>query len=211
MLRFLSRNMLTGLVTILPIVLTLYILYWLAVTAESALGGLIRLILPDHWYRPGMGLTVGLVAVFAVGLLMHAYVVRNLFSKIEQLVFRVPLVKSVYRGIRDFLDYFSPRTEKQFDQVVSIRLGEMEIIGFVTQSDYERMPEDFRREDHVLVYLPLSYMIGGYTVLIPRSAVRPVDMSMDEAMKFALTAGITGNESRHRKQSRTTTAIDARQ
>ena len=196
MLRFLSRNMLTGLVTILPIALTLYILYWLAVTAESALGGLMRVVLPDHWYRPGMGVVAGLLVVFAIGLLMHAYVVRNIFSKVETLVFRIPLVKSVYRGIRDFLDYFSPRTEKQFDQVVAIRVGEMEVIGFVTQSDPERMPDDFRSENHILVYVPLSYMIGGYTVLIHENAVRPVDMSMEEAMRFALTAGVTGAKGR---------------
>ena len=46
--------------------------------------------------------------------------------------------------------------------------------------------------DSVLVYLPMSYMVGGYTVLIPRSELRPLKMSMEEAMRFVLTAGITG-------------------
>jgi len=68
----------------------------------------------------------------------------------------------------------------------------MQVIGFVTQNDPERLPKDFRGDDCVLVYLPLSYMIGGYAVLVPRSAVRPLDMSMDEAMRFTLTAGMTG-------------------
>jgi uncharacterized membrane protein len=60
----------------------------------------------------------------------------------------------------------------------------------------ENLPEGFRAEDSVLVYLPLSYMIGGYAVLIPRSAIRPVDMSMEEAMRFTLTAGVTGHRTR---------------
>ncbi|MDH5470579.1 MAG: hypothetical protein OEX75_08300, partial [Gammaproteobacteria bacterium] len=57
--------------------------------------------------------------------------------------------------------------------------------------------------DNVLVYLPLSYMIGGYAVLMPRSAIRPVDMSMEEAMRFTLTAGVTGGNG-PKKKSRST-------
>ena len=200
MLRFFSKNLLTGLVTILPIALTAYILYWLAVTAESALGGLMRALFPDHFYRPGMGLVAGVVVIFFIGLLMHAYVVQRLFGLIEQLVFRVPLIKSIYRGIRDFLDYFSPRPDQEFDQVVALTLGEMQLIGFVTQTNPERMPADFRADDSILVYIPLSYMIGGYTVLIPRSAVQPVDMTIEEAMRFTLTAGIASNEKQRRSK-----------
>ena len=68
----------------------------------------------------------------------------------------------------------------------------MQVIGFVTQAIPENLPEGFREEDSILVYFPLSYMIGGYAVLVPRSTVRPLDMSMEEAMRFTLTAGVTG-------------------
>ena len=195
MVKFISRNILTGLVTILPVVLTLYLLYWFAITAESMLGNMIRLVLPRDLYWPGMGLVAGLVVVFVVGLLMHAYLVQRLFAKAEQLFYHMPLIKSVYRAIRDFFDYFSPTKKKEFEQVVAVSIGNtgMQVIGFVTQADMQRLPEDFRKEDSVLVYLPLSYMIGGYAVLMPRSAVRPMDMNMEEAMRFTLTAGVTGS------------------
>jgi len=181
------------LVTILPVVLTLYLLYWLAVSAESVLGNMIQLMLPKSMYWPGMGLIAGLIAVFVVGLLMHAYVVQRLFSKVEQLLYHMPLIKSVYRAIRDFFDYFSPTSKKEFEQVVAVSIGNtgMQVIGFVTQANPEHLPEDFRGKDNILVYMPLSYMIGGYAVLMPRSAVRPLDMSMEEAMRFTLTAGVT--------------------
>ncbi len=194
MMRFISRNILTGLVAILPVVLTLYLLYWLAVSAEAMLGGVIRLILPEKMYWPGMGVIAGLGVVFVVGLLMHAYVVQRLFSMGEQLLYRMPIIKSVYRAIRDFFDYFSPTAKKEFEQVVSVTIGnsDMQAIGFVTQALPENLPEGFCDEDSVLVYLPLSYMIGGYTVLIPRSAIRPLDMTIEEAMRFTLTAGVTG-------------------
>ena len=193
MLRYISKTFLTGLITLLPVVLTIYLLYWLVVSAESVLGNMIRLVLPENQYWPGMGSIAGLVIVFLVGLLMHAYVVQRLFAWGEQILYQLPFVKSVYRAIRDFLNYFSPDKTKEFEQVVAVSIGDtgMQVIGFVTQAA-ERLPEDFRGEDSVLVYLPLSYMIGGYAVLMPRSAVRPLDMSMEEAMRFTLTAGVTG-------------------
>jgi len=194
MLKSISKTFLTGLITILPVVLTLYFLYWLVVSAESALGSVIQLVLPENLYWPGMGTIAGLVGVFLVGLLMHAYVVRRLFAWGEQILYRLPVVKSVYRAIRDFFNYFSPDKKKEFEQVVAVSIGDtgMQVIGFVTQTVPEHLPEDFREEGSILVYLPLSYMIGGYAVLMPRSAVRPLDMSMDEAMRFTLTAGVTG-------------------
>lgn len=195
MMKFISKNILAGLVAILPIVLTLYLLYWFAVTAETALGRMIRLFLPESMYWPGMGLVAALLVMFLLGLLMHAYVFRRLFSRGERLLYHMPLIKTVYRAIRDFFDYFSPSSKKEFEQVVAVNIGDtgMQVIGFVTQAVPERLPEDFRGEESVLVYLPLSYMIGGYTVLIPRSAVRPLDMNMEEAMRFTLTAGVTGS------------------
>ena len=195
MVKFISKHILTGLITILPVVLTLYLLYWFAVSAEAALGGMIQHWLPDNRYWPGMGLIAGLLAAFAVGLLMHAYVVQRLFAAGEKLLYHTPLIKSIYPALRDFLNYFSPATKKEFDQVVAVTLGEngMQVIGFVTQDNPEHLPEDFRDKDSILVYLPLSYMIGGYAVLMPRSAVRPIDMGKAEAMRFTLTAGVTGS------------------
>ena len=204
MMKFIGRNMLTGLVAILPVFLTLYLLYWFAVTAETALGNMIRVVLPDDFYWPGMGLVATLLAVFLLGLLMHAYVFRRLFARVEQLLYHMPLIKTVYSAIRDFFNYFSPTSKREFEQVVSVSIGDtgMQVIGFVTQAVSERLPEDFRGEDSILVYLPLSYMIGGYAVLIPRSAVRPLDMNMEEAMRFTLTAGVTGSAAYARKASK---------
>jgi len=193
-MRFIGRNILTGLITILPVALTLYLLYWLAISAETLLGNVIRLILPENSYWPGMGVIAGLVVVFVIGLLMHAYLVRRMFAAGEQLLYRMPLVKSVYPTIRDFFNYFSPTSKKEFEQVVSVTIGDngMQVIGFVTQAIPEQLPQGFQEKDSILVYLPLSYMIGGYAVLMPRSAIRPVNMSIEEAMRFTLTAGVTG-------------------
>lgn len=190
-----TKNILTGLITILPIALTLYLIYWLVVSTETLLGLQLMQVLPDGIYRPGLGVVVGIVILFFVGMLMHNYVVQRLFNHMERLFLHLPLVKQVYPSIRDFFDYFSPMKKKDFEQVVLVTLGEtgMQAIGLVTQADTRRLPHGMReQDDRVLVYLPMSYMIGGYALLMPRSALKPLDMTMEEAMRFILTAGVAG-------------------
>jgi len=194
MFKSISTNLLTGFITLLPIVLTLYFLYWLAVTSERVMGAALRWVLPEVLYFPGFGILAGLVLLFAVGLLMKAVLIRQLFNFSEKILFQLPFIKTIYRAMRDLFDFFSPKKEG-FGRVVIVNFNGMEIIGFVTQEDSSRMPDAFSNQDSLLVYIPMSYMIGGFTLLIPREDLSPCDMSMDEAMRFALTAGITGQNS----------------
>lgn len=195
MLRSIYRNFLVGLVTLLPVVLTIYLIYWLVTTAESMLRDVVRALVPGAtWYVPGMGVAAGLITAFVVGLLMRSLVAQRLFAWGESIFYRLPLVRSVYPSLRDLLAYLSPEKKKEFEKVVAVTFGEtgMQAIGLVTQSGPDRLPRGFGSDEHVLVYFPMAYNVGGYAVLMPRSAVRPLDMSMEEAMRFALTAGVAG-------------------
>jgi len=191
MFKSIGTTLLTGIITVLPIVLTLYLLYWLAISSEQVMGRALQWALPKVVYFPGLGTIAGLIIVFLVGLLMKAVLVRQLFSFSESVVYRLPIIKSVYRAIRDLFDFFSPKKE-QFGRVVTVNINGMEMIGFITQEDPQRLPESLRNPDSVLVYLPMSYMIGGFTLLIPKKDIKPCQMNMEEAMRFVLTAGITG-------------------
>ncbi len=144
-----------------------------------------------------MGVVAGLLVAFSAGLLMHALVVRRLFGVAERFFSRLPLIKTVYLAIRDLLGYFSSDRKKKFGQVVAVTLGDagMQLVGFITQSDSTQLPAEIAQPDSVLVYLPMSYQIGGYAVLVPRGAVRPLNMSVEDAMRFILTAGVTGKHS----------------
>jgi uncharacterized membrane protein len=195
MFKSIGTTIITGLITVLPIVLTLYLLYWLAVTSEQVMGSLLQLVLPNIFYFPGLGTLAGLILVFLIGLLMKAVLIRQLFSFGEGLLYRLPIIKSIYRAIRDLIDFFSPKKE-QFGRVVIVSFNGMELIGFITQEDNEKLPESFRNANSVLVYIPMSYMIGGFTLLIPRDDIKPCQMNMDEAMRFVLTAGITGKSNK---------------
>src|SRR6186997_3219889 len=96
----LGSILLKGLVTILPIGLTVYFVYWLGITTESLLSKPIKFVVGDN-YWPGMGLVTGFVILFLVGLAVNAFVVRRVLGLGEDLLLRVPVVKTVYSAIRD--------------------------------------------------------------------------------------------------------------
>ena len=186
----LGRIFITGLLTVLPVVITIYFTVWLLGVLERFFGKQVLFLIPDEWYRTGMGLLVAIVTVFAVGLLMHGYVFRRVFALAEKLLLEVPLVRSVYAALRDLLGLFAEQKEPSL-QVVSLALpGDMRVLGFITRADWSDAPAGMAKGDEVAVYLPMSYQIGGYTVFVPKSACTPVEMSREEAMKFILTAGL---------------------
>src|SRR4030095_13840166 len=186
----LGRIFITGLLTVLPIVATIYFVVWVLTVLERFFGKQVIFLIPDEWYRTGMGLVVAIVVVFLVGLLMHAILFRRLFGWAEKVLLEIPLVRSVYAALRDLLGLFAEHKEPSL-QVVSLDLpGNMRVLGFITRAHFGDAPAGIARADEVAVYLPMSYQIGGYTVFVPKSACKPVEMSREEAMKFILTAGL---------------------
>jgi uncharacterized membrane protein len=189
MLKTTGKIFLTGLLTVLPIIVTIYFTVWMLTILERFFGKQVLFVIPDEWYRTGMGLLVAVAIVFAVGVLMHGYVFRRLFGFAEWLMLEIPLVRSVYSAMRDLLGMFADHQETAM-QVVAVSLpGSVRLLGFVTRSEFDDLP-GVAGADEVAVYLPMSYQVGGFTVFVPRNAITPVDMSREDAMKFILTAGL---------------------
>ena len=194
--RRLTRTFLTGLFVLLPIMVTLAIVMWLIGIAETVLGGFIRVLLPGNLYLPGMGLVVSLVLIFLVGIAMQAIFFRELINWLEDQLERIPLIKTVYSAVKDLTGFFSRAGSgaRRFGQVVQVQLPGMPIrmLGFVTLEELDSVGlAGADGDESVAVYLPMSYQIGGYTVLLPRRLLTPVDMGMEEAMRFLITAGLS--------------------
>ena len=185
-----TRTFFTGLAVTLPVVATLYLLIWATRATEHTLDGLLRFVLPQAVYLPGLGVLLGLLLVFLVGLLMRTWAARKIFAWTEGLMYRVPVIKSVYGTLRDFTDLVSQPHKQGLQQVVLVRLGgtDLRVMGFVTRSDLAGLPAGMDEPGTIAVYMPMSYQIGGYTALVPRASVQAVDMSLEEAMRFTLTA-----------------------
>ena len=189
--KFVSGVFLRGLVVVLPITLTIALVVWLATATEGLLDGLIRWVLPDWRYRPGLGILLAVLIVLAAGILVREPMTRWLFGRADALLQRIPLVKSIYLSIRDIAHYMSQEEGTGFKQAVAVRVQDMRLIGFVTTEDVKGLPPPPDGEKLVAVYLPMSYGIGGYTVYLPKSRVEPVDMSLEDAMRLTLIGGVS--------------------
>jgi uncharacterized membrane protein len=192
--KMVSGVFLRGLVVILPITLTVALVIWLATAAEDFLGGFIHSLLPGWQYWPGLGILLGVLIVFAAGMLVHDPVTRWLLERIDELLQRIPLVKSIYLSIRDIASYLSQDSRTGFKQVVAVRIQDMRLIGFVTTEEAQGLPAGGAGEKVIGVYLPMSYGIGGYTVYLPRAQVEQLDMSLEDAMRITLSGGVSRSE-----------------
>jgi uncharacterized membrane protein len=187
----LGRIFLTGLLTLIPAVATIYLMVWLIGAVDRMFGKPLRWLMPDETYLAGMGIVLAVAIVFGVGVLMHGVLFRQLFRKTEQAMLAMPLVRSIYGALKDLLGLFGQHRDSAL-QVVALTLpgSNWKVLGFVTRRDFADLPEGVGTSAEVAVYLPMSYQVGGYTVMVPRESVRPVAMSREEAMKFILTAGL---------------------
>jgi uncharacterized membrane protein len=192
----LGKLFLKGLLVVVPSALTLAILWWLARTSEQLLGSLLARFLPSGWYVPGMGLVAALAITLLVGLLSHVLLFQKLFSFGEALLNRLPLVKTLYSAIKDFMYYLSPDSKQAMSKVVLVKIpGQgFEQIGFVTREDFSDLALALTTDDPVAVYLPMSYQIGGYTLFLPRASLTPLNMSFEQGMKLVLTGGVTRDQ-----------------
>ena len=188
-----------GLATILPIALTVYVILWLLTTAESVMHRVITLVLPDSLYWPGLGIIAGLLILFVVGSAVNAYLVRRALGVWEHFLARIPVVKTVYGAVRDMTRLLpSGDTHRDLQSVVLLRMSGAYMLGFITRDALPEFDNVVPDKDLVAVYVPLSYMIGGVTLYLPRASLTVVDMPVETAMRLALTGGMTslGDEER---------------
>ena len=187
-----GKIFLTGLLTVLPVLATLYLVLWLVAAMERFFGAQLKWLMPDEYYRTGMGLLLAMLFIFGVGVLTHALLFRRAFGLAERLLLSIPLVRSVYGALRDLFGLVASGQDAGAMQVVSVTLpgSQLRAMGFVTRNEFGDLPAGVGREGEVAVYLPMSYQIGGYMLFVPREQAVPVDMSREDAMKFILTAGL---------------------
>jgi uncharacterized membrane protein len=196
LVQFAWRTFLSGLVTVLPVAVTAYLVWWLVRTSESLFGGMARVVLPTDWYFPGLGLVLAIGLVFLVGAFLNAWLFRVLVELGERVVERIPIIKTIYGGVRDLFRFLSTSgTTGESKTVVSVEIqSDVWLVGFVTDHDAaQTLPEVSGGDDDVplvAVYLPMGYQVGGYTLYLPASRVQSLDLSVEEAMRMVLTAGI---------------------
>jgi len=194
-MRRLWNTFLKGLAAVLPIGLTVFVVLWLARTAEHILSGPLQVVLPSDSYWPGLGLVVACAIVLLVGVLVDAYVVKRLFRFGERVFARIPIVKTIFNAFKD-VSRFLPIGGKGRDlrRVVWWRFGSARIVGFVTEEHVNPRLFGEASAELVAVYFPMSYQIGGHTLYLPRHELVETDLSVEEAMRMILIGGVTSQQ-----------------
>ncbi|MEX1188441.1 MAG: DUF502 domain-containing protein [Bacteroidia bacterium] len=169
-----------GLVLIVPITLTIYIVYQVFKFLDN--------ILP--YDIPGVSILIIILVTAILGFIGTAFIQAPLLQLFERALERVPLVKIIYTSIRDLLSAFVGK-EKRFTKPVLVKTNrdtEMYKLGFITQKDLSNLGID---EGKSAVYLPHSYNFSGNLFIVSNDLITPIDAPADEIMKFIVSGGIT--------------------
>lgn len=187
----LNKIFFRGLITLLPIAITIYIVYSAIVILENLLGSLLRKFLPT--YVPGLGFLLTLALIFLFGLLLNNFLAGKILQTIESKMIQVPFIKAIYSPLRDLMNLFNKKDEnKDMQSVVLVKIGDSGALamGLVTRESFRDLPIQPLTEGKVAVYFPFSYGLGGYTFLVPRTHVTKVDLPIEKAMSLAITGWV---------------------
>ena len=188
-----------GLVTLLPVALTIYILYSAIIIIDNFLGHILRELLPT--YIPGLGLLAIVGLTFAVGLLLNNLVIGKFLSLAEKKILEVPLIRAVYSPLKDLMNLFSRKDNRGLRQVVFVKLPQDNLMmGLVTRDSFEELNMGNLLNGRVAVYLPFSYGLGGYTILVPKQDLIPVNIPIEKAMSLSITGWVKTSEDPQEKK-----------
>jgi uncharacterized membrane protein len=179
-----------GLIAIAPLAATIALIQWLFSTLEGVFSVPIKSLIGDQYYFRGMGIIVALFFIFLIGSIINNWIVQKLSSYAELLLKKIPLVKTLYNSIGELMSYFRSKEKQNQGGVVLIDISGIKLVGLVTRESFKELPAGMGEDDDIVVYLPFGYQIGGHTVIISRSKVKRIDMTVEEGMRFCVTAGV---------------------
>lgn len=198
MLAGLRASFLTGLVVIAPIALTLW-LFW---TVIGWIDGWVLPVLPAQWQPQkyiginlrGVGVIIFLIFTIIVGWLAKGIIGRSLITWAEGLVDRMPVVRSVYSGLKQIAETVFAQGAANFDKACLIEYPRKGIwaIAFISSSTKGELDQKIPRDEPLLsVFLPTTpNPTSGFLLFVPREDVIILDMSVEDAAKLIISAGL---------------------
>ena len=203
---------LRGLAVLLPTLLTVWIFVVVflffhknvgsyikrGLTELIVLAGGSRPLLESTWISVALsiaGFLVVLVAVCMVGALLASVVGRALWRSVENSIMNTPVLRRVYPYVKQITDFVLTQEEQKrvFSRVVAVEYPRKGIwsIGLVTGSGLRRISENNKRKEFITVLVPNSPTpVTGYVIVVPKDQTIPLNMTIEEAFRFAISAGV---------------------
>ncbi len=169
-----------GLLLLVPITIMLWAI-WQSLTF---LDGIIPLDIP------GLGILSLLLIIVGAGWLGSSILYQPLANFGEELLQRIPFLKTLYGALKDLVEALVGQ-KKKFDRPVLVRIGpgvEAERVGFLTQHDLEHLGMGIEK---VAVYLPHAFAWSGNLLIVPAKNVTPIDARAADIMKFVVSGGVS--------------------
>jgi uncharacterized membrane protein len=196
-MRSFNKIFFRGLVTIMPIAITIYLIEWIITSLENMVGKILSFLLPSGYYITGLGFLGALLLIFLLGLVLNNLVLQEVVTRLEKKLKEVPFIKAIYSPLRDLMNLFSKSSEQSLKSVVLVNLGNgTKMMGLVTRDTFEDLPLDNLNEKMVVVYCPLSYSVGGFSYLVPTNQIEPLNIPIEKAMSLAITGWVKGQKER---------------
>jgi len=191
----LRKWLLSGLLVIVPVAITIWVLEWFISTLDQTL-----LILPGNWHPdkligfhiPGFGLLLALAVLLVVGATASNFFGRKLVDWWNILLHRIPVVRSIYSGVKQVSDTLFSDSGNAFRKAVLIQWPRegMWTIAFVTGVPGGDTA-NYLQGDYMTVYVPTTpNPTGGYFIMLRRSDCIELRMSVDEALKYIISMGV---------------------
>lgn len=178
----------TGLLVSIPVVLTLFALWWFFSFVDGLLGPAFANLLGYH--VPGLGFLSSLLIIFFVGAVATNVVGRRLFSWAEGLFLRIPIAKTVYAALKSLVDALNPEKGGSFRRFVIVEYPRPGTYAFGFLTDQSTLETGPGEEAHlVAVYVPTNHLYLGETVLLPRRDVIFPDLTVEEGVRIVLSGG----------------------
>jgi uncharacterized membrane protein len=188
------KSFVNGILTIVPIILVIYVTYKTFMFLDGLLGGFLKQYFKES-YVPGIGILATLILITVLGFLSTKFITGTIFRIIDNLLEKIPFVKTVYSVIKDTVHSFLGE-KKSFSKValVTIPGTNMKSLGFVTAEDLDVFYEPL--SEHIAVYIPQTFQVAGFTFLINKEEVEFIDVKPEDAMKFILSGGMTSKKTK---------------
>lgn len=190
-----KRYLVAGLLVWAPLGITIWVLHFLVTTLDQTLEILPATWQPDRligFHVPGLGVVLSFLILLATGVVAANFLGARLILYWEALLGRIPFVKSIYSSVKQVSDTLLSDTGHAFRKALLVRFphGDAWTIAFLTGTPAPAVTAHLS-EEHVSVYVPTTpNPTGGYFIIVPKSRVRELDMTVDEALKYVISMGV---------------------
>ncbi len=198
--KFFRKYFITGILVLLPLIITGYIVIFAFNLVDGILRNLIQYIAGHR--IPGLGFLIMLVVVFLAGLFTQNVVGKKLLMWGEAGLRRIPVVNTIYSASKQVMEAFASGRKEAFQQVVLVeypRRG-LYMIGFLTGTTPDMIRQRVS-QDLLNVFIPATPPSHGYFVMVPRQDVQVLEMSVEEGLKLVLSGGIIASSSSYSRSN----------